>query len=156
MNVPKIEKDEVMSLLYIAGLLIMVFLVFKIFRGVGLIKNKAKEQTKQEREEAAENLRGSEYFNYTILKNVPGRYFPLGEVAKTYAETLRKAVRGFGTNEEAIFTLFGRLKNKWNIAEISFAYFEKYNRDLLTDLLNDLTNKEQVVLWNIIEKLPVL
>jgi hypothetical protein len=41
-----------------------------------------------------------------------------------------------------------------NISEISLQYRKGYNRDLLSDLLNDLTEKEQLTLWNIINKLP--
>lgn len=155
MNIPTVKKDEVMSLLYIAGMLIFVFLIYKIFRGVGLIKNKEKEKVKEEKEQAAENLRGSEYFSLAMLNKIPFKYQSLGELKKTFAQDLRQALRGFGTDEEKIFTTFSRLKSKFNITEIASEYREKYNRDLLTDLLNDLTDGEQVTLWNIIEKIPV-
>jgi len=155
MNIPTVKKDEIMSLLYIAGGLIFVFLIYKIFSGVGLIKTaKKKEETKQ-KEQAAENLRASEYFSLDTINKLPVKYQPLGEIAKTYATDLRQAVRGFGTNEERIFTTFARFKSKYNITEVAKSYHDQYNRDLLTDLLNDLTDGEQVTLWNIINNIPV-
>jgi 3-methyladenine DNA glycosylase AlkD len=149
MNVPNIKKDEVMSILYLGAMLIAVFLVYKIFRGVGLIKNRDREQTREEKEQAASELRSSAYFD-------TGRTFvpSLGSQAVILATELRKAIRGIGTNEEAIFTVFGRLKSKQNITEIAVAYKKEFKHDLLTDILNDLTAKEQVILWDMISKIP--
>lgn len=155
MNVPNIKKDEVMSLIYLAAILIFVFLIYKIFTGIGLIKTKKKEQAKEEKLQAAENLRGSEYFDIGTVNKLPFKYQSLGELKKVYAKDLRQAIRGVGTNEEKIFTIFSRLISKYNITEIAATYRDEYNRDLLTDLLNDLTAKEQVTLWGIIEKIPV-
>lgn len=150
MNIPNIKKDEIMSLVYLAAIIIVIFLIYKIFRGVGLIKNRDREEAKAEKEAAAEELRSSAYFD-TSRKFTAS----LGIVqSDIMAQELRKAIRGVGTNEEAIFAVFGRMKSRDNITEVAVNYKQQYKRDLLTDLLNDLTAKEQVVLWNLLNKIP--
>lgn len=153
MKVP--DTGKIISVVYIGAALIAVYLIYKIFAGVGLIKTAAKKKELSKRTEAETKLRSSEYFNPLFLKGRLDQYKnKLGNQAKDYAGQLRKAIAGLGTNEETIFSIFGRLKNKWNIGEISMYYRGSFNRDLLSDLLNDLTDKEQLILWDIINKLP--
>ena len=153
MKVP--DTGKIISVVYIGAALIVVFLIYKIFAGVGLIKTTAKKKELSKRTEAEAKLRSSEYFNPLFLKGRLDQYKnKLGNQAKDYSGQLRKAIAGLGTNEETIFSIFGRLKNKWNIGEISMYYRGSFNRDLLSDLLNDLTDKEQLILWDIINKLP--
>jgi hypothetical protein len=40
-----------------------------------------------------------------------------------------------GTDEETIYSVFGRLANRIQISELTLAYKVKYERDLLGDLL---------------------
>jgi hypothetical protein len=63
------------------------------------------------------------------------------------------AMSGSGTDEELIYATFGKLLNKVNISEISLAYAAKYGRDLQSDLLSELNDKEILNLWSIIDKL---
>lgn len=153
MKVP--DTGKIISFAYIGAALIAVYLIYKIFAGIGLIKTAAKKKELSKRTEAETKLRSSEYFNPLFLKGRLDQYKnKLGNQAKDYAAQLRKSIAGLGTNEETIFSIFGRLFNKWNIAEISMYYRASFNRDLLSDLLNDLTDKEQLILWDIINKLP--
>jgi len=64
------------------------------------------------------------------------------------------SIKRAGTDEEAVFSTFARLDSKDNISEIALVYRNRYKRDLLTDLLNDLTKKEKAQLMQIINKLP--
>lgn len=153
MKVP--DSGKIISVIYIGAALIGVYLIYKIFSGVGLIKTGAKKKEIAARSEAEIKLRGSEYFNPLFLKTKVDAYKSKLDSAevKLMVQEIRQALRGLGTNEEKIFSVFGRLKSKWNISELSFYYRYVYNRDLLTDLLNDLTDKEQLILWDIISKL---
>jgi len=149
------ETETITKTLYLLGALIVLFLVYKIMTGLGIIKSKKKEFAKIEKTEAVEDLRTSGYFNPDYC--IQHIFAKIGNnAADLYAEQLRKAMRGFGTNEETIFTVFGSIKNKGNISEIANRYYLKFKRNLRTDILNELTDKEKVELNNLIKKLPVL
>lgn len=149
------ETETITKTLYLFGALIALFLIYKIFSGLGIIKSKKKAIEQAEKKEAVEDLRTTDVFNpdyalkYTFNK--------IGNnAADLYAEQLRKAMRGMGTNEEIIFSIFGSLKCRGNISEIANRYYLKFKRNLRADLLNELTDKESLQLNNLIKKLPVL
>lgn len=151
MNLP--DTNKVMTAGYIIAMLLILFFVYKILRGLGIVKSAAKTKAKAAVQTAINDLRGVEQFNVEYLNNKRD-YKSLSGLAQTYAEELRKAIRGLGTNEEAIFSIFSRLQSKANISEIATVYKNRYDRDLLTDLLNDLTDKEKAKLMLIINNLP--
>lgn len=151
MNLP--DSNKIMSAAYIAGLLLVLFFVYKILAGFGIIKTAKKTKAKAEEDKAINDLRGVDQFTPEILPDGQG-YKNLSAPAQIYAETLRKAIRGLGTDEEAVFSIFSRLGSKRDITEIATAYRSKYDKDLLTDLLNDLTDKEKAKLMLIINNLP--
>ena len=149
------DTGKVISGIYIAAALIGLYLVYKIFAGLGIIKTAAKKKAEAEKDAASEKLRTLDYFNPKFLDGKLSGYSALGKTtAGAYAAELRNAIRGLGTDEEKIFSVFGRLRCKYNISEVSLNYTLGFSRDLLTDLLNDLTPSEKVTLINIIEKLP--
>jgi len=154
MNVPTLKSGQMITLAYFIGILIVLYIVYKLLGKVGIIKTAAKRKEEKAEVIAETELRTSEYFDPMFLKDRDG-YSPLKSLAAKYATDLRDALRGMGTNEEKIFTTFGKLTSKWNISEVALNYQVKYERDLLTDLLNDLTEAEQLTLFNIIDKLPV-
>lgn len=151
MKVP--DTGKIMGMVYLAGFVIALFVVYKIMKGVGLIKSASKERAKAEQEAAVEMLRTDDYFSPDYYK---GRKFkPLGSnTSNVYAQALRKAMRGIGTDEESIYTTFNKLYNKCNVSEVAESYFIQYGKDLQTDLLNDLGKKEVTQLMNIINALP--
>ncbi|XP_036937183.1 annexin A11b [Acanthopagrus latus] len=74
------------------------------------------------------------------LKDFPGAD-PLRDV-----EVLRKAMKGFGTDENAIIELLGSRTNKQRVPMVA-AYKTTYGKDLLKDLKSELTgNFEELVL----------
>lgn len=151
MNLP--DSNKLMSAAYIVALLLILFFVYKILAGFGIVKTAKKKREQAAEEKAITDLRGVKQFTPEILPDGQG-YKGLSAEAQIYAETLRKAIRGLGTDEEAIYSIFSRLQSKRDLTEISTAYTARYNRDLLSDLLNDLTDKEKAKLMSIINKLP--
>lgn len=147
MKIP--DSNKIISVAMILGLLVVMFIVYKILGGLGLIKTAAKKK----QEQAVEDIRTLEYFNPDLYK---GKSFKsIGtNAASQYAEDIRKAIRGVGTNEELIYSTFNKLYNKLNISEVADAYGRKYSRDMQSDLLDDLGNKEMATLMELINSLP--
>ena len=145
-------SGKIKTVLYIVGGLIVLLIIVRILR-TG--KRKAKEIKKEDKIQAVQDLRTMEYFNPDFKV---GKIFnPIGDnAADLYAEQLRKAVRGLGTNEERIYSTFSKLKCKANISEVAARYYLKFRRDLRTDILNDLNDKEKVILLGIINQMPEL
>lgn len=147
------NTNKIMTAAYIAAILIVLFFVYKIMKGLGIIKSKAKDKAKAEKAQAITDLRGVEQFDVLYLEKSKN-YKSMSSLAIEYADQLRKALKGLGTDEETIFSIFSRLNNKLQISEVALVYKNKYKSDLLNDLLNDLTDKEKVTLMKIINDLP--
>ena len=146
------ETQTITKTLYLIGGLVAIFLIYKIMTGLGLLKTRESKAKDIRKEQSLSDFRTMEEFNPAYIdKNV---FTKIGlNAAALYAEDLHKAIRGLGTNEERIYTTFGKLKCKGNISEVASQYFLKFNRDLRTDILNDLTDKEIVILTGIINAL---
>jgi len=143
----KLDKIYIM---YGIALLVAVFFIYKILQKVGIFDDKEDRRDEKQSNE----LLLSEYFNPLYTKKVKG-YKTIGiPLSEQYATSLRKAVRGMGTDEQTIFATFSNLYNKVNISEVSSAYYLKYNSDLKADLLDDLSEEDQAKLWRIIDNLP--
>ena len=157
MKVQKLDSGEMITIAYFIAIVIVLFVVYKFMAKIGLVKSRSKKLQEKAIATAESELRTLEYLDPMILENRPAAYVPLKSVAAgNFAAELRNAIRGLGTNEELIYSVFGRLKNKYNIAEVALSYRVNYNRDLKTDLLDELTDKEQVTLFELINKLPRL
>lgn len=154
MKVP--DSNKVISFAYIAALIIILFVVYKIMTGLGLIKTSAKKKESAAEEAAATSLREMKYFDPMFLKNKLDGYTTLkSATASRYAEELKDAIRTIkGTDEEKIFGVFASLPCRYAISEVSLNYKMNYNRDLKADLLNDLNDGEKLILVTIINKLP--
>jgi hypothetical protein len=151
---PSLSGGQMLTIAYFIGILVILFVVYKTLKGLGLIKDLKKDA-------AVEDIRTSDYFNPDYYKDKSFQH--LGEQAgELHAKELFNAMNGFGTDEEAIYAVFGKLYNKLNVSELSDYYRQQnahwYNfdlgKDLQTDLLNELNDTEKQTLWAIIEKLP--
>lgn len=146
------DTGKIMTGVYLFAALLAIFVIYKILAGIGLIKTKKKKLADLKKETAMNEFRTIPYFNPSYKDS--HSFTPIGvNAASLYADHLRKAIRGMGTNEELIYTTFAGLKCKGNISEVSNQYYLRYNRDLRTDLLNDLNEKEITKLYDIILKL---
>jgi hypothetical protein len=141
------DKNKI--ILYVVLGVVVLLMLDQILKAVGLKKDKADKN----KDIAVAELRTSEYFDPMFYK---GKAFAaLGiEPSKQFAKDIHKAISGFGTNEESLYTTFAKLKCRYNISEIAEAYYQIYGKHLLPEILNDLTEKEMLNLYTIVEKLP--
>lgn len=142
-------NDKTKLILAIGILIIIFFTINKILIKLGIVKS-AKQL---EQDKLAERLETNKYFNPLTQKKENFKKLSVIE-ANTYAERLHKAIKGFGTDEESVYSIFSTLPNKNSISQISEAYYLKYNKDLLSDINNDLNTKEKAKLQSIINNLP--
>jgi hypothetical protein len=131
------------------GALLIVLFLNKILGMIG-IRRSAKQL---EKDEAEETLLTMPYFDPLYHTVTPHK--ELGEsAAGAYAKDLQKAVSFIGTNEDLIYSTFGKLSNKTQISEIADQFYKMKRKDLRARLLKDINRKEQVKLYNIIKQLP--
>lgn len=147
------ETETITKTLYLIGGLIGLFIIYKILSGTGLLKTREGKAKDKLKDLSLSNFRTMDEFNPAFKDSHTFAQIGLNAAA-LYAEDLRQAMRGFGTNEERVYSTFGKLKCKGNISEVASQYFLKFKRDLRTDILNDLTDKEIVILDEIINTLP--
>lgn len=132
----------------IAALLILIF-IDRIMNKLGLNKN-----TKQVTTESnAKELSTLEQWEPTYQDTVTFRKLPVSKVTELVKE-LRRAVRGLGTKENNLYSVFQSLYNKANISQLAYTYYTEYKRNLKNDVLNELTKKEKAYLFEIINTLP--
>lgn len=143
-------NKEIKIGLFLVGALFCLFFLNKILRRTGIFKSKRKKEV----EENLKEIRTINYFNPVYKNSVTGYKEIADQHAVKSATIIRKAVRGFGTKEENIFSVFQNLYNKVNISQIAEKYFMKYKRDMKADILRDLNKKEKSTLMNIINQLP--
>jgi hypothetical protein len=151
MKIP--ETNKIMSIAILIGIVVALFIIYKILAATGLIKTSAKKKEIVLGEKSIAQLREDEYFDPKFFMGK--KYKSLGyNTSMKYANMLRKALRGIGTDEETIYLVFGKLFNKINISEIAAAYVTTYHSELQADLLNDLSEKDAIPLFKIINSLP--
>jgi len=142
-------KKEYIFIFYgVIAIIVIVFLT-AILKKLGIFKSKEKKEQIQNIVE----LQTADYFNPQYYKTI--KIKPLGEsLAGQLAKEIRKAVRGSGTDENLIYSVFNRIYNKANISEIAEQYYLEYKKDMKTDILNDLGNKEKSMMMEIINSKP--
>ena len=154
MKVPDLKGGQMLTIAYIIGILVILFIVYKVLGKIGLVKTVAAKKEEAAEEAAATSIRAMKQFQPLYLKDKLATYKTLGSTAKFYAAQLMKALSGFGTDEETVYSVFGKLQSKDNIAEVAAYYLQDYNRSLQSDLLNELDDSELLTLTKIINKLP--
>lgn len=140
---------KIQTVAFIIGAILVIFMLYKVLMGLGLIKSK----TKKEVDKSLVTIRQTDIFNPNFHKEKNFRKLSDNEIT-VYAKDLRKAIKGFGTNEELIYSTFKKFWNKLNISQVAEKYYLLYKRDLRTDILNDLNSKEVNILMGIINTLP--
>jgi hypothetical protein len=145
------ETGTVITVAYLLGFVIILFIVYKLMTKLGLIKSAAKKKEEKIEAAASKDLRAMKFFDTGYLK---GKNYKSIGTAKETAASIRNALKGLGTDEEKIFSAFSKLPSKDSISEVALNYAVDYKSSMITDLLNELTDEEKVTLVNIINDLP--
>ena len=154
-KVPELKGGQMITIAYFIGILVILFIVYKILAATGLVKTAASKKIDAAENAAVDTIRTSDIFDPEYAREKGRKFLPLGtQKLAVYTEELRKALRGWGTDEEAIFVVFGNLYNKVNVSELAATYYDKYKVNLKTVLLNDLSKEDAATLMAIINKLP--
>lgn len=142
-------KKEYIFIFYGVIAIVVIIFLTAILKKLGIFKSKEK----KEQIANVVELQNADYFNPSYYKTM--KIKPLGEsLAGQLAKEIRKAVRGAGTDENALYSAFDRVYNKANISEIAEQYYLEYKNDLKADILNELSNKEKSILVGIINSKP--
>ena len=142
-------NDKIKIGLAIFVVIIVTIIIWRVLGKIGLVKSKEQKQ----KDSAVETLFTMTYFDPAYNK---GKSFaPLGKsAADKYAKDLNRALGIFGDDEEAIYSTFGKLKNKTNISEVAESFQNIYKKDMRATVLGNLSEKEMKKLFDIISKLP--
>jgi HSP90 family molecular chaperone len=161
MKAPELNTNQMVTIGYFIGILIVLYIVYKILNAVGLLKTPADKRDDALKAAAVTSLRLDSYFDpdyYTTVSVYNG--MTVDDATKA-AKDLRDAMAGIGTDEEKIYTIFGDLPSKTALSEVSNRYKAQYgfpfyimSDDLKTDLLNELNATEVTTLMSIIDGLP--
>lgn len=152
-KVPELKTGQMITLAYFIGILVILFVIYKILGKLGIIKTAEKKEAEKNETEAVNELRTNDLFDPQYWK---GKYYRVigKDNANILAGRLRVAMQGLGTDEEMILTTFGKLKCKINVSEVTYAYAQLYKRDLRLDMIDELSDSEMNEVWQIIKKLP--
>lgn len=145
--------DKYINIIY---LLILFGGIFFILRRLGIIKPKKLQSIKEKEKQKIEIIQAIgtiDYFkpNY-YLKAKPNELLDVSK-ARNYAQELYKAMKGLGTDESRIYSIFSNLTHKAQVSQIAFHYQALYKKDLLTELSKELTKSELLKLYNITDAL---
>jgi flagellar biosynthesis/type III secretory pathway M-ring protein FliF/YscJ len=159
-KIPGLNMAAMGSMAPIIMVVVVLVVVFLIAKRFGLIKSRTQRATSAERQQqryekqvVTQKLDEMEFFSPKYLQNTMASQVLLtDEKAREYAKVLRKAMRGFGTDESAIYGVFRKLKYGSELSQIAFYYNSLYNKDLLSDLKKELNKKELLMVFNIIEE----
>ena len=155
MKTPKLpDTTKIIGIAQLAAILIIILVIYKILTSLGIIKSKKRKEKIAAKESADSDLASMPYFDPLWLKKNFDGYVSLGSIGKSHVELLRAAMRLGASDQTKILSVFSRLHNKRNIAELTFYYNGAYKRDLLTDLLKKLSKAQVVKLIQIINQLP--
>lgn len=143
-------KKEYIVLMYGAIAVIVIIFMTAILKKLGIFKSAAVKNV----DKNLVDIQTADYFNPSYYKTV-GAFKPLGgNMSLTLATKIRKALRGIGTDENAIYDVFNQMYNKANISEVAESYYLEYKKDMKVDLLNDLGKKEVSMLMDIVNSMP--
>jgi hypothetical protein len=153
------DSGKLINVVTLIGLVLILFIIYKIMASVGLIKTTASKKEDAAKAAAVTDLRLNDYFSPEYYQKF-GTQPLTDDVAKMFAKQLRSAMSGLGTDEESIFTIFGKLPNKTAISQVAMEYKNQYGfpfyimgDNLQDDLLNELSPSEVTTLMGIINRL---
>jgi hypothetical protein len=158
-----LDKKMLTPILIVAAVLLL-FGGTVITRGIRRRRSSEKYQLKQEgkitriedRQERAQienKMTALELFDPKIVGNYPESYQLSEEAVTDLAKDLRGSVR-WGLSPSKANAIFAGMKHKVQVAQLASVYNARYGRDMRTDIVKHLNNKNLVSLYKIIEQIP--
>jgi len=141
-------------LTYLLPVVVVLYIVNVVLKRLGLIRTSAQKRDSKAITQGVKNITMSEYFNPLLHLNTSNFQRLPDDLVNSYAASIRKAIRFWGTNEALLFSTFRRFYNKYNISQVADRYLQRYNDDMRSDIINDLSKKDLATLDNIINSLP--
>lgn len=142
-------------------IIIILFVIFLLLKRFGLIRTreqrkaaKEKKQQKIERKAIDTTITKEQYFKPTYWRKVSANRLLPEKTARTYATNLRSALKKFGQIQATkVMAIFNTLTDKAQVSQLSFYYQANYERDMVTDLINNLKKAELLKLYNVTDAL---
>jgi len=156
MKIP--DSSKIINLATLLGLVVVLFVIYKILASVGLISTPASRKAAADKLAARQQLLSSEYFSPTYFHDHLGEYTSIGQDASyAYADRIYEAlgsISSITTDFDAIQGVFLSLNCKTNISEVAGGYAVNHSAYLNKDLSDGLSDNKCLELMNIINKLP--
>jgi putative cell wall-binding protein len=70
-------------------------------------------------------------------------------------DTLYTAMKGWGTDEDAIYNTYSGIQSQRKMAQLATRYAAKYGENLLDRINSELNNNERTKLFNIVKSKPI-
>lgn len=154
-QVPELKQGQMITILYLTGFFIALFIVYKLLLRLGIIKGAKRKRAEREEAAATEMLRTDEYWNPEYWRKMKPYKQLGGNIPADYAQAIHDSIYGrLNTDYEKIFTTFGKLYNKVNVSEVAALFQVMFEKNLQSSLLNNLNDKHIAELMNIVNGLP--
>ena len=144
--------------LYTYGIMtaIIALIVFLLLKRVGLIKDAAQRLAAKDKAESLANLQNEPSFNPNEYKSLNlGLSFLLpNSEANSKAKAIYNSFGFFNDDEEGLYSIFRSFTNKAQISQVSDAFTQLYEKDMLGVITDYLNASERAFLWNIINQIP--
>jgi hypothetical protein len=158
MKAPDLKAGQMITIAYIIGILIVLYIIYLVLEKVGLIKTSAQNKAAADKAAAVGTFPTLKVFDLDYLTNASYNPMP-SDVAESDCTAIHDSIYGFftiNTDFNRINSTFGSLSSKDNVAELALIYSTKYSgRDMRADLLNNLNDAHILALTDIINGLPL-
>jgi hypothetical protein len=149
-----------MSIAMIIGIVVALYIIYKILNAFGLLKTAADKRDDAAKAAAVSALRVDQYFDPNFYADKTFNALDL-DTAVEDAKNIRSAMVGIGVDEEKVYTIFGGLPCKIAISQIADCYKQQYgfpfyilSDDMKADILNYFSAEKVNTLMGIINNLP--
>jgi hypothetical protein len=158
MKAPELNTNQMMTIAYFIGILLVLFIVYKILNGLGLVKTAADKETAAAAQAAVSTLTVDQFFqpdsSVTVLPD---------DTAAADVKSLQTALGAIFADQETVNVVLGGLPSKTAIKQLAALYHDNYSwftdslfvtDNLQADILRRLSATKVKALMDIITNLP--
>lgn len=134
----------------IAGLLVFLFVVYKMMQKFGLLKTEEAAQLEKDNQSASSSLENP--FSPRYFKSQPGKKIQLlkSAAAKKLADQIYNSIGNFYDDENSVYGAFRQLKYKTQVSQLADTFAKYHQADLFIYLERNFNEKEIKVIHNIV------